>query len=418
MAYDGWLTYNGVELVNLSRTAQLAGELGIATVWQTPEETQWIEDALGGVDYSDITEAPWYDPGYPASMEFAGLVSLGFPGLDDSTLTSTPTEYITDGGHSGKPRSTTLAIVGSVAVIASTDRGAEFGKNWLNRVLRDTGARVFCSGADLRYFRYAGTDAIVPPVMHRRDVRMTRGTTVTRKRSVDCSVTWFVTFTLTAADPFEYSDEFPRVAELGSLTPVAPPGAPALVDSGDTVMIEYTCPVWDYSPIYDPLYPALVPPPVAPDYYPAGWDIFPGMTFDRFWARVAPVEPTSENVVPVITLTTDTQARMVRVSIWDSVSDPTDQCDPLFSAVVAYLPSGVDFVIDGEQKASYVWDGVSPAVRRADSLVYAPDANPVQWTTFNDPTNLLVTLDIFSDSTGYEGDGTIRAAVSFVAKSD
>jgi hypothetical protein len=410
MSYDGYVEYNGVELVNLSRTAQLAEALGIDVVWASPDSVQWIQDDLGGTFYNDITLAPWYDAGYPASSEFAGIVPLSINGLDDSTLESTPVEYITDGGHSGKPRNATLPLVWNVTIVASTDRGAEYGKRWLDRTLKDNGLAVFCSGADLRYFRYASSGA---PLVHRRDTRLTRGTSVTRKRRTDCSVTWIVTFTMTAADPFEYGEAVDQFTELGgSVT------GDGVSDSGSLVLVQQDCPVYDYTPLYDPEYPALVPSPTAPDFYPAGWDIGPGDTFERFWVDLLPSEPTDLNVVPIITLTTTVEARMVRVSFWPSTSDTTDQCDPLFSAVVSYLPADLSFTIDGEQQASYVWDGFSPVVRRADSLVYSPNAEPVGWTAFNDPTGLTVTLDVFAESTGYEGDGFVRAAVALVPKSD
>jgi hypothetical protein len=411
MATDGWLEYNGVEIVNLSRTVQLAEALGIDSVWVNPSTVQWIQDTLGGVDYDSPTTAPWYDAGYPASAEFAGVIPLGFPGLDDSTTEASTVEYVTDGGRSGRQRNATLVIVGSIALVASTDRGADYGKRWLDKVLRNSGARTFCSGADLRYFRFPREGA---PVVHRRDVRLTRGTSITRKRSTDCAVTWLATFTLTCDDPFEYSEQVDVLAGLGGPTPTG-----NVIDSAFIELIESSCPVYDYTPIYDPLYPALVPSPTSPDFYPAGWAIEDGLTFQRYWARITPPEPSSLNVVPVISLTTDVDARMVRVSIWPSDSDPSDQCDPLFSVVISYLPAGVGtFYIDGEQKAAYVWDGFSAAVRRTDSLVYAPNAEPVQWSALNDPTNLLVTLDLFYLGVSVEGGGDVRAALGFVSKSD
>jgi hypothetical protein len=409
MAYDGWLEYNEVELVNISRTTQLAEALGIDTVWIDSASVQWIQDALAGVDYDVITSAPWYDASYPASAEFAGIMPLGFPGLDDSTTEASTTEYISDGGRSGKQRNSTLSIVGSVALVALTDRGAEYGKRWMDSVLRNTGALTFCAGADLRYFRTAGEGA---EVVHRRDVRLTRGATVTRKRVTDCSATWLSTFTLTCDDPYEYGEAAVVLTDLGG----SPSGS--IILSGSVALTEMGCPAYDYTPIYDPLYPALVPSPTVPDFYPAGWDIVEGMTFDRFWARIDPFEPTHLHVVPIITLNSATEARLIRVSIWGSDSEITDQCDPLFSAVVSYLPPDSDFYIDGEQHASYVWPGFGFAVRRTDSLVYAPDAKPLQWTAFNDHESLLVTLDLFSDSGGFEGDGDVRVSLSLMSKSD
>lgn len=563
MAYDGWLEFNGSELINLSRTVQLAEALGIDTVWVDPESVAWIQAALSGVDYDLITNAPWYDAGYPASAEFAGIIPLSMAGFDNSTLEATTIEYITDGGSSGKPRNKTLSIVASVAVVASTDRGADFGKRWLDRMLRAGGAQTFCSGSDLRYFRFAQAEGEpVPPQAHRRDVTLTRGTSVTRKRGTYCSATWLATYTWTANDPFEYGDEVEQFSGLGGvalnlvtnsgfeasitgwasfgsaslfrstdeshsgvasgqvtasgvggafLNPFAPIGAtrdfalslwvlgavdaeieigiaenpggtqfaltpvtmtgdwqrvtlagtasgaatdvspqinvtgtdviffddvmfvegltpyeigdgtvagPSVISSGSVALVEQECPVYDYSPIYDPLYPALVAPPSVPDFYPQGWDLVSGQTFDRFWVRVDSTEPSVLNVVPVLTLTTEEDARMVRVSIWPSDSVPDDQCDPLWVAIITYLPAGMDFVIDGEQEASYVEGGVT--LRRTDSLVYGTGARPIEWAAFNDPTDLLITIDILSGSgsVDYDGGGTVRAALSFVPKSD
>lgn len=414
MAYDGWIQFNGQELINLSRTAQLAETLGIDTLWTDPASVQWIQVALGGVDYDRIAEAPWHDPGYPASAEFAGLVPLALAGLDDSTLEAATVEYITSGGSSGKGRNATLPIVASVAIIASTSRGADFGKRWMDRMLRAGGAQQFCVGSELRYFISAqGEGEPAPPQGHRRDVSLTRGASVTRKRSTSCSAAWLVTYTWTANDPFEYGDEQPQFTELGGAVT-----GPAVVTSGSVALVETPCPEYNYTPIYDPLYPALVAPPEAPDFYPEGWALSTGMTFDRFWVTLDPLEPSALHVVPVVTLTTDFDARMVRVSIWPAGADPSDLCDPLWVAIVSYLPAGVDFVIDGEQRASYADTGT--VLRRTDSLVYGTGARPITWSTFNDPSGLLVTLDIMDDSGSgdYDGGGTVRAALSLVPKSD
>lgn len=416
MASDDWIEFDGLELVNVARTVVLAETMGIDSVWLLEDTVSYIGEALGdGDDYDDITTAPWYDAGYPASAEFAGVLSLGFPGLDDSTLSAGTVEYITDGGRSNKPRNSTLSVVASVAIIASTERGAEFGKRWLDRRLRSArGERMFCNGARLRYFRYPDVDS---PIVHRRDVALTRGTSVTRKRATDCSVTWLITFTMTAGDPFEYGEAEEVMAALGSVEGAT---SPLLDEQGDTAMVEESCPRWDYSPIFDPANPALVPSPTVPDFFPDGWNIADGMTFQRYWAKLMPLEPSGLGYVPIITLldeSTEEPARMIRVSIYPGSSDFDDVCDPLFLAIVTYMPGGLQFIIDGEQQAAYVWDGVSPVVRRADSLIYGTDATPVLWTTFSDDDGLMVALDIFnveSDVVQPE----VQMALSLMPKSD
>lgn len=413
MANHGYIKFNDIEIVNTSRTAQLAEVMDLDMVWATPESSQWIEDATSDLGLADVRTAPWYDAGLAASGEFAGIISLDWSGLDDSTLTSQPIEYITDGGHSGKPRNATLPIVASVALVARSERGVEYGKRWLERTLRGSGSRLFCSGSDLHYYRYADADA---PLVHRRNVRVTRGISVTRKRKSDCAVTWIVQFTLTAADPYEYGEPAPLI---DAMSPVETEG-PEVLSSGSLALVQTICPTYDYTPITDPQFPGLVPSPTAPDFYPEGWSLTPGATFQRFWARTGPVEPTTLDVVPLVVFNTGEEAaRMVRLSIWPTSAAESEQCDPLFTVTLTYIPADTELTVDAEKKAVYVWDGLSPGVRRADGLAYSGDANPVQWTTFNHDDGFLIALDLLDDgsSDGLSGAQT-AVAVSLIPKSD
>lgn len=409
MAYDGWFRLGDTELANVARTARLAEVMGIDAVWTEYTDVSWIATALGETGYDAASAAPWYDPEVPASSEFAGIMPLSLSGLDDSTRETTTIEYITNGGSSGRPRNKTLPMVASVVVVASTSRGADFGKRWLDRQLAGNRS-VWGLGRDLRYFQWEGGNGATPPIMHRRDVSTTRGTTVTRKSENDCSALWFATFTLTASDPFEYSEPYPRFANLG--------GAVTGLDvtaSGSLPLTEQGCPQYDYTPLYDPLYPALVAPPVAPDFYPEGWFLETGTEMTRHWVRVPAVAPSSLLNVPIITLTTSAAARMIRISVWSGSEDETAQCGPLWQGIVTYLPPSLQFVIDGEREVAYAWDGTGFTVRRTDSLVFGPEASPLEWAGFNDPDGLLITLDIMDESGGA---GTVRASLALVQKSD
>lgn len=433
MAYEGWFHFNDVEIANAGRTVELARVLGIDSVRQRRSSVQWIEasfDEAGFgdgefgigpfgigdgdlINYRDITEAPWYNERDPASAQFAGFFPLSVRGLEDSTASSSPTEHTTDGGSGGRTRNGTLPLVFDGVLVASTERGAEFGRRWLTRTLRSRPIGAFCAGSDLTYFRVGdlSTDKV-----HRRDVALTRGISVTRKRTRSCSTLWRVTFTLTANDPYEYGEPVLAVAGLGGITPEF-----GLAGSSHGVvesMTEVICPSFDYSPVYDPLYSALVSSPTAPNFLPDGWNIEAGMPFTRYWARV-PSPPEALDLVPLITLSTNTTARRVRVSLWSGDFFPTDQCDPLYSVVVNYVPPANPFYVDGEQQAAYMWDGASPFVRRGDSLVFSPTAGPVQWASVSDPEEFLVTLDLFNtDGPSIEGDGTLRAEVSLIPKTD
>lgn len=415
MSYDGWMTYNGVEFINLSRTAQLADVLGLNPVLTRTDDVSWIEDALTGTAYESPSASPWYDAAYPDSAEFGGLMPLSVQGLDDSSYSSSPVEYVGDGGNAGKGRRSTLPIVFNVALVGVTERSVRYGLSWLNQILTATSASTFCKGADLRYFNNSGGDADTE-VMHRRDVKMTRSTSVTRKWQRDGACVWWVTFTMTAGDPFEYSEPTLALTGLGGASPTG------VIDSGEFNLNYAECPVYDTSPVFDPLYPALSPAPAPPDLLPDGWNISAGMGMHRYWAHVNVPAPRLVNKVPIFTITTLVEARRVKLSIWDHTSPLEDQCDPLFACVVNYVPVGTTLYVDGEESAGYLWNGVSPNVRRCDSLLYSPDARPVDWSSFADPTNLLVTLDLFANpanlTTGYEGDGQVRVGLSLVNKSE
>lgn len=411
MANEGYFNFGGLELVNHARLAQLAPALGIKALRLTEAKTDWIWQALQEDDYPSVETAPWYDSGYEASSEFAGVLALDVRGLGDSTLEATPSEYNTDGGSTGMARNAMLTLVWNVVIVASTERGAEFGKRWLDRTLatRQGGS---CSGSDLSYYRWADFDS---PKVHRRNVAVTRGTSITRKRKTACHTLWWATFTMTAGDPFEYGEHYPKITSLGGANAVGS-GAQTW---GTLALTHQDCPVYDYSPLYDPAYPALVAAPAPPQFLPDGWTIKAGDAFQRSWVRISTTEPSVLSVVPFIKLTTSVSARMVRVGIWPYGSPTNDQCDPLFGAVVSYVPAALPVYLDGEQAVPYAWDGFSPSVRRTDSLTYSHNADPVEWTTLNDSTGLLVTLDVFAKTGGgYEGDGNVRLALDLIPKSD
>lgn len=426
MGYIGALTLGDTEMSNVSRTAQLAQGMGIDIVRVRPSQVVWIEDALvpGSPEYFDITTAPWYDAGNPDSEEFAGVLALSVDGMDSSTQESSPVEYISDGGSTGKGRNATLALVFNVALVASTERGLDYGTRWLKHLLlnADDGGPT-CVGPALEYFGYEGKlGEDPPPFMHRNRVKLTRGLSITRRRSNECSVMALATFTMVAGDPYEYSERTPWIADLGD----AVASGDGWQAQGDLVLEEESCPVYDYTPVYDPLYPALVAPPALPNLQPQGWTIEPGQNFHRDWVAMEPFNPRTLSLVPVLTLSTSVVARMVRVSIWSIDVDNTDSsnklCEPLWSAVISYLPTGFDFLIDGEHKTSYTWDGTNS--RLATSLVYSPQARPIEWKSFNGLINkagagFMISLDTFEKTGGgYEGGGTVRANLAFVTKSD
>lgn len=394
MAYDGYMLYDDVEIINLRRTALLSMELGVDSVRVTPESVSWIEPDTSDSVLGQVSNAPWYSAYDDASMEFAGIIPLSVVGLDDSSLTSTTTEYITDGGKTGTGRNATLPVVFSLALVALTARGVGYGRAWLEGVLRD-GARG-CAGEVLRYVTHEEADWDDPEVWkHRNDVRVTRGISTTRKRANPCSHIHIITFTMTAGDPFEYGDREEWVTNLRPFGAVnGPAGLPNPVVISNQVENNELCPVYDYSPIYNPAYPALVPSPTAPNEFPLGWSVFrpgletlddPSRHFHRRGIRTRAPSASVSGRVPVLRFTSDSDKTGVRFSIWPGGAEDDIKCGPLWSVSLPYLPGGDPLWIDGETQSVYV---VEPGgvVRRADTLVFDTDtAGPIRWKTLREP---------------------------------
>jgi hypothetical protein len=73
------------------------------------------------------------------------------------------------------------------------------------------------------------------------------------------------------------------------------------------------------------------------------------------------------------------------------------------------------FTVDGEQEMAYAWDGSSPLVRRADSLVFSESAGPVEWDSFSSPDGYLVTLDVLATPVTT---GAVNMSLALVSKTD
>ena len=404
--YDGYMTFNGVELFNVSRTATLAESLGIDSVWVTSQSVDWIRQKLGGVNYHLPSSAPWYDGGAPETHEFAGILPLGIAGGSDSSWSSNPIEFITDGGVPGRSRHTTQDLVFSVALVARTDRGAAYGLRWLNKILMADGNQSHHAGYPLNYWR---TEDPASPSAQRLNVKLTRGTSVTRKRSTDCSSVWLVTFTMNAANPHEWG--FLTTAISGIGPPLGGSGATGshIIAQGASTYTLEAPPSYNYDPLYDPQAPALIAPPTSVDALPENWPFTPGITMHRYWARIRGLEPSGMPVVPYFTIYSATMFRGARLSMWsfDGGSVVARQHDLDFSAFLTYLPAVHRIDFDGRTGTIFA------GARRAESLVYNQHGGPIEWTTIR-PSHPNGEMVFALDVVGYGTDA--RAAVYLAAK--
>lgn len=79
--------------------------------------------------------APWYDPADPASTEFLGALILGVSGVSDSTVKREPSDAFGDGTVLNRQRLTGRSFPFELVLLSTSCRGADFGVEWLRRVL-------------------------------------------------------------------------------------------------------------------------------------------------------------------------------------------------------------------------------------------------------------------------------------------
>src|SRR5258708_7394727 len=100
MGYDGYLQFNGIEVVNSKRTAAYVGNYGVAAV-VCPQCTG--ANASATPFFDPVTDAaPWIDPAIPWSKDFLGFFGLNLGGVTVATGSRTPLSKIGDGAIMGQ----------------------------------------------------------------------------------------------------------------------------------------------------------------------------------------------------------------------------------------------------------------------------------------------------------------------------
>lgn len=146
MAFEGYIRYGGVELVNNQRLSAYVDNLGIGGYrcndlcptlgdalevlgWKGPDEVYTIP--------ADSPHPPWYDSAEPASKGFAGIHILDWSNIDSSTYTATSQELVGDGAslqgqrYEGRQMTVRCLLFGKDLI------SVRHGFNWLTAVLTE-----------------------------------------------------------------------------------------------------------------------------------------------------------------------------------------------------------------------------------------------------------------------------------------
>uniref|UniRef100_A0AAU7J7K2 Minor tail protein n=2 Tax=unclassified bacterial viruses TaxID=12333 RepID=A0AAU7J7K2_9VIRU len=168
MAYEGYLSIGGVEVVNNERARGYSRTAACPMFWLKDDPCASLEDALATISRveedetpgtyvaEEITGAPWFDwTQTDLSTRFYGVFATSIKGLYDSTRTATVTEGIDAGGTVGAERRTTRDIRVTVLLLARGRDALEFGSRWLDASLSRQACGRHTSGCgttDLTYF--------------------------------------------------------------------------------------------------------------------------------------------------------------------------------------------------------------------------------------------------------------------------
>jgi hypothetical protein len=169
MAFSGWLSYAGNELLNAERTRAYVKN-ALPTL-RMPTRCIDEVDLAGILDdpaYRSpmIDDAPWVDHDDPDTYGFLGALPLSVSGLTDSTRTATVVQNTGDGGATTGKRRGTKEVRVTALLIGESPASIEAGKRWLTAAL-DGGCDP-CAPNDLCFL--VGTNTTGGPSMGDYDV--------------------------------------------------------------------------------------------------------------------------------------------------------------------------------------------------------------------------------------------------------
>lgn len=155
--YDGFIQLGTDELANVARFKTYIEGSTFPWVKNIPQaEADALRNAIGDAPYTNPVDddAPWYDPGDPASANFYGLYVTGIQGDEDDPRDATFTQSIGDGGTVGPVRRATRQMRVKAVLAARDEFAMESGLRWLRRTIDpddcpggDCGTMTLCAYA-------------------------------------------------------------------------------------------------------------------------------------------------------------------------------------------------------------------------------------------------------------------------------
>lgn len=424
MAVASELCFDGIELSSCrtyayARNGYNAGGL----TWNDCSccTDDWYLVNNGGDPYTDpeTDGMPWVSAKEPESADWAGLIILNIEGLDLAPTDRDITQRINDGGQFGRQRRAPRQIQVTAVSLGRTCTAAWWGARWLNEQLRQPScAGSDCGGVDLVYYLdcpdFRGSclipnspspidTAVLPYKRTLYNVALTDGVNVsdqinlTRCCRSGCTLP-IIQFTLTAADPWSYTDSISAVVNK-SVFPCAGSG---------------TCPTWFVVPDGEtPADPCaeteacsndavcgVVPSPPDPPLLRDPCVCDPITLTTTCYTLDADDFSDLGQTVPVFTITAGTEdLRGLSVRFIPNDGGLLNACDTCFEINLPFLQARSTWTFDAARRETTIFCGGQTNF----AVVTGEDGGPLDWPVFECvPTNysMCVTLGCGTDVTG------------------
>lgn len=438
MAYEGYLAVGGNEVINTSRAHAAAHALGIGLGCdRCPDFARELGDDPYRAPDDREYPAPWYDPTYPESAGFAGVIGLEADGMAASPMSNEPTELLRAGSLPSPPRMQQREIAYTVLLVAVDECSLSYGMSWLAEALAGSPCETGCEGQTAcvlaccpdrvdprwapRQRRWLYSVAELEGIAE-QERQFLRGSSIPcRTRSGPVfgqggrAVVAEVEFTLVAGRPWYYRDP---ITVASQVTPRQ------TVRTAWTWNLPGDCPEpADCASDPDCDRPPLPPiPPAPPDpCVPGG-----GYVADLAMVRIAPgLVGRWDKVVPVIYIDTGyREIRRLQVRFFanpDGSSceyDDLDQCAACFGFGIGYVPAEATLTIDGRTEQAFVecGSGAEQNRQQTEPQIYGPGGSALDWPVFECGSGLCAWIAAEVDETpGCHGPGW-KATVQLVPR--
>lgn len=369
--YAGYVQIGATELVNTHRAVTYARNGGLTWV-RGCSECESIGRVQGGPYTMPVRDnAPWVDPARPEGYEFLGVLGLGVTNADASMRDMPVTDSIIGGGYIGTLYYTRREMLVTAMLIGGSERAVDYGLEWVRG--RDSTAACETTRA-LMYAACPGlspTDCDDPACVagcvgqlgrEYRDVRITSGPRVTRRRAMTKGAMAVIDFTITAGDPGIYAHSY------------------AVPSSGDG-SVPFTDPVLVPS-VFS--FPGLVSVSgVAAPARPVLRDVPDRADWQRETV-VVPAVPFGAAVAPQVLVATDVPCPDLRVTFVSSGVE-------VAAIRMVDVPGDATVRVDFNRRRVYV--GVGGVEQEHPAFVTAPDGGHVVWPEVFPNTGYEVLVD-------------------------